>query len=511
MEARENLRGSGILLSISSLPSPYGIGTLGREAYNFVDLLGDLKQKYWQVLPVGPTIFGDSPYQPSSGCAGNIYFIDLDKLVDEGLLEKEEILGYNWGTDESEIDYAALHQNRCKILQKAFERFDTNAQEFQDFVKKQSEWLEQYALFMTLKTDNLYKNWSEWSSEYRNPQTVALEKYQKKNYNTITFWKFCQYKFFEQWEDLKNYANSKGVYIIGDISFYVGYDSVDVWAERQLFMMSANDTPEYVAAAGPDKYSESGQVWGNPMYDWDAMKEDNFSWWRKRMRVCRELFDIVRIDHFAGIVKAYAVPYGQDKSLSGKWFKGPGRSAGYYNGDNAEEKTKMAQAMNLLMPGNAFLYYGEEIGMRGTANDETKRLAMRWSGDSKAKGMCVGPQNAEETEQTYDTLDKQMENPYSIYNFVKQTISIRNAFPEIARGTNTFEKDLSNDNVCIFTREYNGEKAVLIFNPSKDEASVDVSSLGVNDAVAMLQTTKKAPSYKDGTAKLPAYSVLVLK
>lgn len=264
MEAKENLRGSGILLSISSLPSPYGIGTLGREAYNFVDLLGDLKQKYWQVLPVGPTIFGDSPYQPSSGCAGNIYFIDLDKLVDEGLLEKEEILGYNWGTDESEIDYAALHQNRCRILQKAFERFDTNAQEFQDFVKKQSEWLEQYALFMTLKTDNLYKNWSEWPSEYRNPQTVALEKYQKKNYNTITFWKFCQYKFFEQWEDLKNYANSKGVYIIGDISFYVGYDSVDVWAERQLFMMSANDTPEYVAAAGPDKYSESGQVWGNP-------------------------------------------------------------------------------------------------------------------------------------------------------------------------------------------------------------------------------------------------------
>lgn len=160
MEAKENLRGSGILLSISSLPSPYGIGTLGREAYNFVDLLGDLKQKYWQVLPVGPTIFGDSPYQPSSGCAGNIYFIDLDKLVDEGVLEKEEILGYNWGTDESEIDYAALHQNRCKILQKAFERFDTNAQEFQDFVKKQSEWLEQYALFMTLKADNLYKNWS---------------------------------------------------------------------------------------------------------------------------------------------------------------------------------------------------------------------------------------------------------------------------------------------------------------------------------------------------------------
>ena len=273
METRENLRGSGILLSISSLPSPYGIGTLGREAYNFVDLLGDLKQKYWQVLPVGPTIFGDSPYQPSSGCAGNIYFIDLDKLVDEGLLEKEEILEYNWGTDESEIDYAALHQNRCKILQKAFERFDTNAQEFQDFVKKQSEWLEQYALFMTLKTDNLYKNWSEWPSEYRNTQTVALEKYQKKNYNTITFWKFCQYKFFEQWEDLKNYANSKGIYIIGDISFYVGYDSVDVWAHPELFQLDSKGFPTSVAGVPPDAFSDLGQRWGNPLYDWKKLEK----------------------------------------------------------------------------------------------------------------------------------------------------------------------------------------------------------------------------------------------
>ena len=178
---------------------------------------------------------------------------------------------------------------------------------------------------MTLKTDNLYKNWSEWPSEYRNPQTVALEKYQKKNYNTITFWKFCQYKFFEQWEDLKNYANSKGVYIIGDISFYVGYDSVDVWAERQLFMMSANDTPEYVAAAGPDKYSESGTRCG-AIRCMTGMHEGGQLLMVEKANACMQrAFDIVRIDHFAGIVKAYAVPYGQDKSLSGKWFKGPGR------------------------------------------------------------------------------------------------------------------------------------------------------------------------------------------
>ena len=188
-----------------------------------------------------------------------------------------------------------------------------------------------------------------------------------------------------------------------------------------------------------------------------------------------------------------------------------GRSAGYYNGDFEEEKTKMAQAMNLLMPGNAFLYYGEEIGMRGAVNDETKRLGMRWTDDTDAEGMCDGPKDAKETEQTYDSLDKQMEDPYSIYNFVKQTIAIRNAFPEISRGTNTFEKDLSDENLCVFTREYNGEKLVLIFNPSKEKASVDVSSLGVKDEVAMLQTREKTPAFKDGVAELPAYSVMVLK
>lgn len=188
-----------------------------------------------------------------------------------------------------------------------------------------------------------------------------------------------------------------------------------------------------------------------------------------------------------------------------------GRSAGYYNGDFEEEKTKMAQAMNLLMPGNAFLYYGEEIGMRGAVNDETKRLGMRWTDDADAEGMCDGPKDAKETEQTYDSLDKQMEDPYSIYNFVKQTIAIRNAFPEISRGTNTFEKDLSDENLCVFTREYNGEKLALIFNPSKEKASVDVSSLGVKDEVAMLQTTEKTPAFKDGVAELPAYSVMVLK
>ena len=326
MEIKEFIRGSGVLLSIASLPSPYGIGTLGREAYEFVDLLVDLKQKYWQVLPVGPTGYGDSPYQPISGCAGNIYFIDLDRLVDEGLLERAEILEYNWGTDKSEVDYEKIYHGRRSILQKAFERFDTNAQDFREFKEKHSEWLGDYALFMALKTDNLDKNWTEWPDEYKNLQPVALANYRKQNYNSISFWEFCQFKFFEQWYKLREYANSKGIRIIGDIAFFIGFDSVDVWTQRKNYLICANDKPKCVAAAVPDKYSDKVQVWGNPIYDWTNMAKDDFAWWRMRIRVNKELFDIVRINHFAGMVKIYTVPYDKkEAATSGKWIKGPGK------------------------------------------------------------------------------------------------------------------------------------------------------------------------------------------
>ncbi len=325
METKELTRGSGILLSIASLPSAYGIGTLGREAFSFVDLLVDLKQKYWQVLPVGPTSFGDSPYQPMSSCAGNVYFIDLDQLVEEGLLEKTEILEYNWGSDKNEIDYSNIYMNRRKVLQKAFERFDINAQEFNRFIEEEKDWLVDYALFMAIKTDNLDKNWTEWPEELKNMQPVALEKYKREHYNEINFWEFCQYKFFEQWRKFREYANSRGVSIIGDISFFVGFDSVDVWSQRQDFMLCADDKPSCVAAAVPDKFSDEGQVWGNPVFDWDNMEKENFALWRRRCRVYKQLFDIIRIDHFAGMVKTYTVKEGARDASSGKWIKGPGR------------------------------------------------------------------------------------------------------------------------------------------------------------------------------------------
>lgn len=325
MERLDLARGAGILLSVSSLPSPYGIGTLGKAALRFIDLLVDLKQSYWQVLPFGPTSCGNSPYQPLSSCAGNPYWIDLDELVDEGLLTIEEIRSYRWGSNQSEIDYTVLCECRYKILQKAFTRFDISAQEFQDFRKENEDWLGDFALFMSLKVDNLNKKWQEWPEDFKNRQPVALANYRKMRYNTISFWEFCQFKFYQQWNVVKDYANSRGIYIIGDIPFFVGLDSVDTWVDRHLFLLDANGKPDCVAAAVPDKFFQEGQVWGNPLFDWKAMEDEEFAWWRRRTRKSAEVFDMLRIDFFVGMVKNYVVPYGAKNAVGGKWMKGPGR------------------------------------------------------------------------------------------------------------------------------------------------------------------------------------------
>ena len=317
-------RAAGILLPVSSLPSKYGIGTFGDEAYQFVDTLVEAGQKFWQVLPLGPTSFGDSPYQPLSSCAGNFYLIDLDELVEEGLLTVDEIRCYNWGVDGAGIDYAIIAENRQKILQKAFERFDESAQEYQEFVAKNEEWLGDFALYMSLKLENFNKSWLDWPEEEKNRQPVALANRRKTLYNEIGFWKFCQYEFFKQWKKLKEYANSRGVQIIGDISFFVGLDSVDVWMNKDLFLLDANGKPKCVSAVLPDKFAEEGQIWGNPVYDWDAMEADEYRWWKRRVKICSELFDVIRLDHFVGVVKNYTVPYGAKSTASGKWVKGPG-------------------------------------------------------------------------------------------------------------------------------------------------------------------------------------------
>lgn len=325
MQEQDITRGSGILLAVSSLPSEYGIGTLGKAAYAFVDLLVDLKQKYWQVLPVGPTSFGDSPYQSISAFAGNPYLIDLDLLADEQLLQPDEIRGYNWGTEDTAIDYAALFENRSRILHKAFERFDRTDPDFERFREENKAWVEDYALYMALKETNGNQSWQDWSKKISEKQPVALAICRKELYNNISFWVFCQYEFFRQWEKLRLYANGKGIRIIGDIPFYVGTDSVDTWMHPEEFLLDEDGRPQYVAAAIPDKLSADGQVWGNPLYNWQKMQETDFRWWRARISMSRRLYDVVRVDHFIGFVKNYAVAASAKDASAGRWMRGPGR------------------------------------------------------------------------------------------------------------------------------------------------------------------------------------------
>lgn len=325
MESKAFTRGAGILLPVASLPSDYGIGTLGDAAYSFVDLLVDLRQKYWQVLPLGPTSFGDSPYQSFSAFAGNPYLIDLNTLVREGLLTKEEITGYKWGGEEDDIDYATIFQNRFQVLQKAFERFDRKEKEFKKFCEENEEWLSDYSFFMALKTFSGDRGWLQWEEGLRNREPDILKEYEVKLADQIQFWKFCQYKFFSQWNKLKKYANARGIRIIGDIPLYVALDSADVWAHREEFLLNKDGTPDVVAGCPPDAFSEDGQKWGNPIYDWDRMGKEDFSWWRRRMKSSAMLYDIIRIDHFIGIVRYYSIPAEDATARGGKWNKGPGK------------------------------------------------------------------------------------------------------------------------------------------------------------------------------------------
>ncbi len=319
------VRGAGILLSVTSLPSKYGIGTMGKEAYNFVDMLVDLRQKYWQVLPIGPSGFGDSPYQSLSAFAGNPYLIDLDGLVTDGLLTNAEIDRFDWGTEEEGIDYALLFRNRFHVLKIAYERFDKTSRDYLDFLEENSGWLEEYALFMALKSNFENREWQTWEPEIRECDPEACAHFEKLLHDEKEFWYFVQYEFFFQWAKLKDYANSRGVYIIGEIPFYVSQDSVDVWAHRELFEINGDGSMDYVAGWPADAYSKGGQKWGNPLYNWEAFEDTEYAWWYERIAMNVKLYDVIRINHFVGIVKNYAVDANAPDGTSGRWLKGPGK------------------------------------------------------------------------------------------------------------------------------------------------------------------------------------------
>ncbi len=318
-------RGAGILLPISSLPSPYGIGTMGKDAYEFVDMLKRAGQKYWQVLPIGPTSFGDSPYQSFSAFAGNPYFIDLDTLIEEGLLTKEEVESYKWADSDDEIDYARLYRQRFEVLRKAFGRSEhKDSRGYADFIKENEQWIDDYALYMAIKADHNNREWLAWEPAIKKRKPEAMAAYREKLGEDVEFYKFLQFKFYEQWMPLKEYANRNGISIIGDIPIYVALDSADVWANTGQFQLSGSLAPAVVAGCPPDMFSSYGQKWGNPIYDWDVMEKDDFAWWKKRIAASAKLYDVIRIDHFIGIVRYYSIP-ANGEPKDGYYRQGPGK------------------------------------------------------------------------------------------------------------------------------------------------------------------------------------------
>ena len=330
MQSRDNYikRSSGILMPIFSLPSPYGIGTLGKAARDFVDFLQAAKQSWWQILPVGPTSYGDSPYQSPSTHAGNPYLIDLDLLKEDGLLKEEEIQSLFWGSDPSRVDYGALYQNRFDLLQKAKERgWERDAREVEAFCEANAYWLPDYALFMAVKRHFGMKLWLEWEDEdirLRRPE--AIEKYTKELEADVSLFTYIQFLFFKQWNALREYAHERGVGIIGDMPIYVALDSVDVWASPENFQLDEKGNPCEVAGVPPDYFTAEGQLWGNPIYNYEGMKENGYEWWVRRIEGASKLYDVIRIDHFRGFESYWSVPYGEKTAINGHWVKGPGMS-----------------------------------------------------------------------------------------------------------------------------------------------------------------------------------------
>ncbi len=314
------MKSAGVLLHISSLPSKYGIGSMGHEAYEFVDFLKRTGNKIWQILPIGPTSFGDSPYASTSAFAFNPYFIDLELLKEEGLLNENDLPPLK---EVTRVNYEELFNTRETILHKAYLNKNKVLEEFQKFVSEENYWLEDFATYSILKKEHTYKPWFYWYDDfkYKKPGSIA---WVKNEYNSqIEEYKFYQFLAYRQYFKLKEYANSKGIEILGDIPIYCAYDSSDVWANPELFLLNPDLTPTFVAGCPPDAFTEDGQLWGNPIYNYAKMREDNYAWWVKRVKHSLKLFDMLRIDHFRGFESYYAIPYGDKTARNGHWEKGP--------------------------------------------------------------------------------------------------------------------------------------------------------------------------------------------
>ena len=316
-------RASGIIMPVFSLPGKYGIGTFGKEAYDFIDFLSDAGQKYWQVLPMGPTDCGNSPYSSLSVFAGNQNFIDLEQLIEEGAVDRKEVEMIDWGSGD--VDYDKVIPGKKKILKSAYlKAYNSVKEEVSDFAENNISWIYDYALYMALKEHFDGLPWYEWEEDIRLREQEAVEKYRSELKDSINYHIYVQYLFFKQWDKLKKYAEDKDVKFIGDIPIYAAMDSADVWASPENFQLDKKNMPVDVAGVPPDYFSEEGQLWGNPLYDWLAMKNDGYGWWIRRIGAAERLYDVIRIDHFRGLESYWAVPATEKTAINGEWRKGPG-------------------------------------------------------------------------------------------------------------------------------------------------------------------------------------------
>jgi 4-alpha-glucanotransferase len=439
---QELIRGAGILMPVSALPSSYGIGTLGDEAYRFADFLIRIGCRYWQVLPVGPTSFGDSPYQSFSAFAGNPYFIDLDYLVEEKLLKLEEISGLKCQEAEDCIDYAGIYHVRFSILKRAFQRSNhENTKEFLAFCKDNNYWLKDYSLYMAVKSHFKNREWLLWDEDIRYRKQEALDRYTRMLEEEIRFWEFCQFKFREQWDRLKAYTNNIGIQIIGDIPLYVATDSSDVWVHGDLFELDERKNPIHVAGVPPDAFSETGQRWGNPLYRWDVMDKYNFAWWRERMNVSASLYDIIRIDHFIGIVNYYSIPATSPTAVEGKWIKGPGKKLTDVINESIGNAKIIAENLGIITENvrdliNETGYPGMKIlefGLEGPEDHEflphnfkdTNLVAYTGTHDNETLVGFLNNKKKEELDFTYRyfNVSKKEELPYAIIRALYSSIA----------------------------------------------------------------------------------------
>ena len=320
-------RSSGVLMHITSLPSQFGIGTFGKSAYDFVDFLEETKQTYWQILPLTTTSYGDSPYQSFSAVAGNLNLIDFSLLKEDGLLEESDYVNVNFGENPEKVDYALLFEARRPILEKAVANTSKNSEvlaEIEKFEAENSSWLADYAEYMAIKESFGYKSFIHWDEDIKKGEQAAREKYRTELQDSIRYYTVTQYFFFKQWLALKEYANSKGIKIIGDMPIYVSADSVEMWTMPELFKVDENNEPLYVAGCPADDFSPTGQLWGNPIYDWEKHKEQGFSWWIYRVQESFKIYDVLRIDHFKGFSDFWQIDKDAENAVKGTWEAGPG-------------------------------------------------------------------------------------------------------------------------------------------------------------------------------------------